>query len=240
MPSSPDQWVFFDKIYCISIDTRLDRRAEAKKQFTAVGLLARVEFVLVKKHPEDQEKGIFQSHIHCLQKGVESGARHILLFEDDILFQGFNGQRLQAATTFLQTLPAWNGFFLGALTTGISKTTEQSVVKIKYRCLAHAYALNRPFAQRIIQEEWSGIPFDDLLRQHDKDFFALSPMLAFQSHASTDNQTIRIDRMRRFFGGLPFIQKMNELFQCHKALILWLHILLLAAVALFIIKGYLS
>jgi GR25 family glycosyltransferase involved in LPS biosynthesis len=238
MEPSPDQWAFFDKIYCISVDTRTDRRAEAKKQFTDVGLLPRVEFVLVKKHPDNQEKGIFQSHIHCLQKGVEAGARHILLFEDDILFQGFNGRRLQAATTFLHTLPAWNGFFLGALTTRITKTTEQSVVKIRYRCLAHAYALNRPFAQRIIQEKWSGIPFDDLLRRHDKDFFALSPMLAFQSHASTDNQTIRIDRMRRFFGGLPFIQKMNEQFQRHKALIVGLHLLLFAALALFIIKGY--
>ena len=240
MEPSPDQWNFFDKIYCISIDTRVDRRTEAKKQFTDVGLLARVEFVLVKKHPENQEKGIFQSHIHCLQKGVEAGASHILLFEDDILFQDFNGQKLQAATTFLQTLPAWNGFFLGALTTGIAKTTEQSVVKIKYRCLAHAYALNRPFARRIIQEEWSGIPFDDLLRRHDKDFFALSPMPAFQSLASTDNQTIRIDRMRRFFGGLPFIQKMNEQFQRHKSLIVWLHLLLFFILTLFIIKGYLD
>jgi GR25 family glycosyltransferase involved in LPS biosynthesis len=235
-----DPWLFFDKIYCISIDKRLDRRTEAKKQFAAVGLLERVEFELVTKHPDNQEKGIFQSHMHCLHKGLQAGARHILIFEDDILFQGFNGQKLHHATTFLQTLHAWNAFFLGALTTRITKTTELNVVKIRYRCLAHAYALNRPFAQRIIQEEWNGIPFDDLLRRHDNDFFALSPMLAFQSHASTDNQTIRLDRMRRLFGGLPFIQKMNEHFQRHKALILWLHFLLFTALTLFFIKGYLQ
>ncbi|MFH2124006.1 MAG: glycosyltransferase [Pseudomonadota bacterium] len=228
-----DPWLFFDKIYCISIDKRLDRRTEAKKQFASVGLLERVEFELVTKHPDNQEKGIFQSHMQCLHKGLQAGARHILIFEDDILFQEFNGQNLHHATTFLQTLPAWNAFFPGALTTRITRTTEPSVVKIRYRCLAHAYALNRPFAQRIVQEEWSGIPFDDLLRRHDKDFFALSPMIAFQGRAGTDNQTVVLDKMRRFFGGLPFIQKTNETFQRHKQLIVSLHLLFLAALTLF-------
>jgi GR25 family glycosyltransferase involved in LPS biosynthesis len=237
MEPSPDPWDFFDKIYCISIDTRLDRREEAKKQFSAVGLLARVEFVLVKKHPENQEQGIFQSHLYCLKKGLKAGADRILLFEDDILLQGFDGQRLHRATTFLSTLPAWNAFFLGALSTRIFPTTEPSVVRIQYRCLAHAYALNRPFAQRIIQETWRGIPFDNLLRLHERDFFALAPMVAFQGPASTDNQTILIDQIRRFFGGLPFIQKMNEHFQRHKTLIVWFHVLLVSALILFIIKG---
>ncbi|MBW6520354.1 MAG: glycosyltransferase [Desulfoarculaceae bacterium] len=240
MEPSPEPWDFFDKIYCISIDTRLDRREAAKKQFSAVGLLARVEFVLVTKHPENQEQGIFQSHIHCLQKGLAAGARHILLFEDDILFQGFNGQRLHEATTFLPTLPAWNAFFLGALTTRISPTAAPSVVRIRYRCLAHAYALDRPFAQRIIKEAWRGIPFDDLLRHHDKDFFALAPMVAFQGQATTDNQTIAIDKMRRFLGGLPFIQKMSEHFQRHKTLIVLLHLLFLSALLLLISKGFLQ
>jgi hypothetical protein len=55
-PSSP--WAFFDKIYCISLDEREDRRQEARKQFGNVGLADRVEFVIVKKHPADNEQGI--------------------------------------------------------------------------------------------------------------------------------------------------------------------------------------
>lgn len=237
MTPASDPWAFFDKIYCISIETRLDRRTEAKKQFSAVGLLPRVEFVLVKKHPENQEQGIFQSHMYCLKKGLKAGADRILIFEDDILLQGFDGQKLQRATTFLSTLPAWNAFFLGALTTRIDPTAEPAVARIRYRCLAHAYALNRPFAQRIIQEGWSGIPFDNLLRHHGNDFFALAPMVAFQSQASTDNQTMLIDRMRRFFGGLPFIQKMNEYYQRHKAVLVWLQLLLGLALLFWIIMG---
>jgi glycosyl transferase, family 25 len=237
MAPPADPWSFFDKIYCISIDTRDDRRTEAKRQFAAVGLLERVEFELVKKHPDNQEKGIFQSHMLCLHKGLQAGARHILIFEDDILFQGFKPETLRRATLFLQNLPTWNGFFLGGITTKMTKTAERSVVNIQYRCLAHAYALNHSFASHIIQESWHDIPFDNLLRSQSKDFFALSPMIAFQSQASTDNQTIVIDKMRRFFGGLSFIQKTNELFQRHRTVIICIHLLLLATLTLVIVTA---
>jgi len=63
-------------------------------------------------------------------------------------------------------------------------------------------------------------------------------MIAFQGRASTDNQTIVLDKMRRFFGGLPFIQKTNETFQRHKQLIVSLHLLFLAALTLFIMISW--
>jgi hypothetical protein len=68
-------WAYFDKIYCISLDERPDRREEAKTQFESVGLLERVEFVIVRKHPFDCEQGIFESHLLCMKKGLSAGAR---------------------------------------------------------------------------------------------------------------------------------------------------------------------
>lgn len=240
MTALPDPWCFFDKIYCISIDTRIDRRTEAKKQFADVGLLERVEFVLVKKHPENQEKGIFQSHMACLGKGLKAGARRILIFEDDILLKNFQPQGLLNAEEFLKNNPNWNGFFLGAISTKISNTDTQSVVKIQYRCLAHAYALNRPFARSIVREPWNNIPFDTLLQKNSRNFFALSPMIAFQSAASTDNQTFFLDKIRRFFGGLPFIQRTNEIYQRHKFLIVCFHFLVFMVLTLFIMNTWIT
>ncbi len=224
MISKTDPWSFFDKIYCISIDTRIDRRTEAKKQFSKCELLDRVEFIIVKKHPSNQEMGIFQSHIACLQKGLQAGAKHILIFEDDILIKNFQPQSLCKAEDFLQRTPDWNAFFLGAISSKISKTDTPVVVNIQFRCLAHAYALNKPFAKHIIQQPWIGIPFDDMLREQSKISFAISPMIAFQNTTTTDNQTVILDRVRRFFGGLLFIQKSNEFFQYHKTLIVYSHI----------------
>ncbi len=226
---------FFDAIYCISLDTRDDRREAAKHQFEKLGILHRVEFVLVQKHPSNQEKGIFQSHMECLQRGLEAGAQHILIFEDDILIQHFQPQVVTEAISFLQTLPTWDGFFLGALTSGIASTGAEAVVQVKYRCLAHAYALNRSFAKRIAGMAWDGVPFDDMLRQQGEEFYAISPMIAFQSAASSDNQTFFLDKMRRFFGGLPFIQRSNELFQHYKIQIILLHLLVLTGLFLVLI-----
>ncbi len=234
--SQPDSWTFFDKIYCISLDTRSDRRELVKKQFAEVGLSGRVEFVIVTKHPEDREKGIFQSHMQCLNKGLQAKARRILVFEDDVFFRGFDSRALRDACNSLESDGSWNALFLGCITVGSRKCENSHLVKISYRCLAHAYALNGSFAKHIVEKSWSGIPFDELLRQHNKDFFALYPMCAFQGLAGTDNQTVMIDRLRRIFGGLPFIQKMNELYQNHKTALLLAPLAVLLALALVAFK----
>jgi hypothetical protein len=222
--NQPDPWKFFDTIYCISVDDRFDRREQAKKQFAAVGLLERVEFVLVARHPENREKGIFESHLLCLERGLAAGAQHILIFEDDVFFRYFDPCVLAEACLHLERLATWNGLFLGGITSGSRKTGVQSLVKIKYRCLSHAYAVNAAMARRIVREEWRGIPYDGFLRENNADFFAIYPMCAFQGLSESDNQTVAIDRIRRLFGGLPFIQKMNESFENHKLLFLALHV----------------
>ncbi len=234
MTPGTDPWSFFDKIYCISIDTRKDRRYEAKRQFASCGLLDLVEFVLVTKHPSNREEGIFVSHMHCIRKGLDAGAQRILIFEDDILLKKFDPNRLNKAISQLKENPSWKAFFLGAICTGITKTPEPCLSSIRYRCLAHSYALNRPFAEDLLQRTWSGIPYDTLLKKECHNFFALSPMIAFQSPAASDNQTITLDRFRRLFGGLPLIQRANEFFQRHKAAIISLHLLFLAALFIYL------
>jgi hypothetical protein len=220
----PDPWKFFDAIYCISVDDRFDRREQVKKQFAAVGLLERVEFVLVTRHPEDREKGIFESHMLCLQRALATGAQHILIFEDDVFFRGFAPIALAEACAHLERLASWDGLFPGCITSDSRKTEAKSLVSIKYRCLSHAYAVNASMARRIVREEWSGIPYDGLLRRMNGDFFAIYPMFAFQGLSESDNQTVAIDKIRRLFGGLPFIQKMNEIYQNHTTLILAVHL----------------
>ena len=225
-------WAFFDRIYCISLDQRSDRREQVKRQFAQVGLLELVEFIIVAKHPVDREEGIFRSHMMCLDKGLKAKARRILIFEDDVFFKDIDTGVLGEVCTYLDATTPWNAFFLGCITAGSSKTENKNLVKIDYRCLAHAYALNQPYAERLAQEPWSGIPFDELLKRHNADFYALYPMCAFQGLAGTDNQTVAIDRIRRYCGGLPFIQKANELYQNHKPVLLLAPLAVVLAVAL--------
>ncbi len=216
-------WDFFCKIYCVSVRERTDRRAEAKRQFAAVGLLDRVEFYIVErdKHPEDIERGIYESHIKCIQKGLDAGARHILIFEDDILFDRFDPKKLKACTRFLQSKKEWKILLLGCLFNSVKPTESKAVIKVKHRCLSHAYALNRNFAREFVRIPWPGCAYDCLFSRYDEGVYAIYPSIAFQSDSPSGNtKYLKLEKSRRFFGGFKRIQKFNEFFYRHRALII--------------------
>jgi len=224
-------WDYFDKFYCISLDERRDRREEAKRQFGMIGLLEKVEFLIVKKHPHNIEQGIFESHLTCLAKGIQAGADTIVVFEDDILFERFNPADLKKCIDFLATNHHWNALYFGCLVAGSKKTKNRSVLKIKYRCLTHAYVFSRKFAESLVKIPWRAIPFDDLLRSLNEEFYAVYPSFAFQSNMRSDNSRfLPLDRFRRLCGGLRRLQKGNELYHRHRALVILLHIIIITLI----------
>ncbi len=217
-------WDFFDRIYCISLHKREDRRNLVVQEFAAVGLLDRVEFVLVDPHPVNREQGIFESHMHCLAKGLAAGVQSILIFEDDVFFRRFNPRTLAAACDDLVSLPQWNAFFLGCITSGSRRITGSSLAAVNYRCLSHGYAVHKNFAEEIVCQLWRGTPYDTMLKEQCRKYYALYPMCVFQGLSTTDNQTVVIDRLRRLLGGLPFLQRVNEFYQNNKTVLLFSHL----------------
>jgi len=225
-------WEFFDKIYCISLDERSDRREEARAQFKAVGLLGRVEFVIVSKYPSDCEQGIYESHMLCMQKGLDANAANMVIFEDDICFDRFAPETLRNANEFISTHTDWDILFLGCMVKGSSRTENKSVLNVRFRSLCHAYVLNPRFARRLVDIPWQYVPFDDMLRDlKDAHFYAVYPSFAFQSDSRSDNQRyLPLDRFRRVCGGLQCLQKMNEFFHLNKATIIGIHIVFVVCI----------
>lgn len=226
---TPDTgWKYFDKFYCISIDERADRRADARIQFAKVGLADKVEFVRVRKHPHNCEQGIYESHMTCIRKGLEAGAASMVIFEDDIRFDRFSPAGLKDCADFLSVVNHWNALFFGCLVSASRKTENKSILKIKYRCLAHAYALNRRFAESLAHTRWQGTPYDEILRNRPDHYYAAYPSFAFQSNSRTDNnRNMGLDKFRRLFGGLQLIQKWNEFFHRHKFAVLAAHVMVI-------------
>ena len=226
--SPANYWNYFDKFYCISLDERGDRRAEAKRQFGKIGLLGRVEFLIVKKHPHNIEQGIFESHLTCMKKGILAGAETIVVFEDDILFERFRSADLKNCIDFLSTHHHWNALYFGCLVSGSKKTQYRSVTKIKYRCLTHAYVFSRKFAESLVKISWRDLPFDDFLRTLNDEFYSIYPSFAFQSNSRSDNtRYLPLDRFRRLCGGLRRIQKVNELYYRYRRSVFLLHIIVI-------------
>jgi GR25 family glycosyltransferase involved in LPS biosynthesis len=230
-------WAYFGKIYCISLDERADRRQEARKQFATVGLADRVEFVIVQKHQADNEQGIHESHMECMRRGIGTDARTILIFEDDIVFDGFSVKVLADCVHFLSTATSWNIFFFGCLSSGSRRTENSSVLKVRYRCLTHAYVVRRSFAETLLGLPWRSTPYDALLCSLAGDYYAAYPSFAFQSNARTDNMRNRkVDRFRRLCGGLQKIQKMNEWYHRNRLAIYLIHIFLIMLLLLLVAR----
>jgi GR25 family glycosyltransferase involved in LPS biosynthesis len=132
---TPDvAWGAFDRVYCISLKDRTDRREAAKREFARVGLLDRVEFVIVDRHPTDSEQGIFESHMSCVRAGLAAGAQRILIFEDDVVFRRFSPTVLARAVDFMKSNGDWGLFSLGCFVNSSKKTSFRSVLRMRYRC----------------------------------------------------------------------------------------------------------
>lgn len=230
-------WDYFDKFFCISLSQRKDRRDSAAVQFAKVGLDHRVEYLIVEEHPENSEQGIYESHMACVRKGIQSGAERVAIFEDDVLFNDFNPVRMSQCIDYIKTVGQWEILFLGCLVSGSRRTQNPAVLRINYRCSAHAYILNRPFAEELVKKQWSGTPFDTLLKDFAKHTYAIYPAVAFQSDARSDNHRRKgLEIFRRIFGGYAPIQKANELFHHYRTAIIFLHLLVVLVIIGWLIK----
>lgn len=229
-------WKRIDRIYCISLADRKDRQASAQDQFARVGLGKSVDFFLARRHPSDCEQGIFESHRACLQMGLNAGARHILVFEDDVVFGSIDAARLATAIDFFNRTDTCHILFLGCLSGSSRGTGTPGVRRIQYRCLTHAYIVKRTLAQQIADASWPKIPYDMLLKQIIVKPFALYPSIAFQSNSLSDNSRHRaLETIRRLFGGLRCIQTVNENYHRFRFAIIAAHLLVIGAGILWIL-----
>lgn len=224
----PQFWSYFDKIYCISLEDRIDRREQAQKAFDAAGLSHQVEFVVAKRNHRDCERGIYESHRNCIRKGIDAGAQTIVVFEDDIAFGRIDPETLKNCIDFMDSNADWQVFFFGCLVSGVETTAYPSIVKIHYSSLAHGYVINRKFARMIVDRPWQGIPFDTFVKSMQNHYYAVYPMIAFQSNSPTDNDKhLLLDRVRRLCGGLCWIQKVNVYYHRYRRVMLLFQIILL-------------
>lgn len=233
--SFSNDWAYFDKIFCISLRERPDRREHAKREFRRVGLADKVEFLIIDRHPYSCEQGIYESHLTCIRKGLEAGAERIAIFEDDILFDRFSPEKLKNCVQFLSRHPAWNALFFGCLVTGSKKTGYKNILKITYRSLAHAYVLSRRFAEVLVQRPWQEIAYDEFMQSFNGEFYAIYPSFAFQDDLPSDNRKyLWLDKIRRRCGGLRRIQIGNEFLFLHLEGVIVVHLALILLAAFWI------
>lgn len=163
---------YFDKIFCINLDSRPDRWEQVQKEFDKLGILGRVERISattkeqIPYHPGGGKAtkangrvydlvnafATSLSHHSCLIRSMESNASNYLVFEDDVYFENYDEEYLKQSLVELPT--DWEVFMMGYNDWNRTKCEDFSsnLYKVDAFGLAHAYSVNNVFFERYKSE----------------------------------------------------------------------------------------
>ena len=139
----------------INLDHRTDRRQEIESELNRMQVVPYTRFSAIK-----HEKGMLgctMSHIGALKKGLESGADHILIFEDDFQFTIEEPVLLHhilnsvMETNYDVFMLGYCFFFDRKEDSCIFKTDHGMFKKITKAACAHGYMVKKEYVPKLLQ-----------------------------------------------------------------------------------------
>lgn len=144
---------YFDEIYCINLDSRIDRWEHAQEEFKKIGIIDRVQRFSAIKH-EDGRIGLIKSNLEIIKIAKLKKLNNVLIFEDDFEFLVDNPlDILQKSVTQSKGIN-WYLFYLGA-------NTHQKLIKFKPNLILLKYA----FATHSVA--YSKLAYDHYINKYD-------------------------------------------------------------------------
>ncbi len=199
---------FFDKIYCINLDSRPDRWELAKVEFEKAGILERVERISAISLPDNPAKGNHLSHSIAINSAKMSNCRNVLIFEDDI-------EWLENPLELKRAIPEipdnWDMLYLGVNTEREVIQIDYHLAKLTFAYSTHAYAINSSMFDKLIEineRETTGhndvVYTQEIIPYHN--CFAVLPLLAGQRKGYSDIMKQNMESnpvfRDRFYGNL--------------------------------------
>jgi glycosyl transferase family 25 len=132
---------FFDSIYCINLNKRIDRWLKVKQEFEKIGILDKVKrFNAIER--QDGRIGCIKSHIEILKLAKKENLNNVLIFEDDVTFLQENTS--DCLSTALSQLPEnWTLLYLGANIHNSLESYSDNLIRIKNGYSTHAIAYHK-------------------------------------------------------------------------------------------------
>ena len=189
-------WSFIDGAYCISLQHRVDRAADAAAELHRVGLCRTTLFHRPVKHPSRPVAGIWEAHRAVAVHALASGKRTVLILEDDFLFtRRLRPRNLAVIRRALTVLPEdWLLFYLGHMSRW-AFVVNRNVLRVSSTA-AHAYIAS-PRLLAWLRDRPFGSPGVDRVRLSGRGIdsayarlpgtYALFPMIVTQSASPSDH-----------------------------------------------------
>lgn len=195
---------YFDEIYCINLDERVDRWEHSLQEFKKAGIENRVQrFSAIKNN--DGRVGIIQSNLAIVKKAKEKKLRNVLVFEDDVQFIVDNPQEILAKSIEQIGDNKWFLFYLGANTHEKLSKIKPNLILLKNAFAVHAMAYSN-LAYDILIAKYQGLnrirDYNDILDvflaqkiQKNHICFMVNPMMATQmnSFSNIENRFVNYD-----------------------------------------------
>lgn len=150
-------WQHVGNIYCINLYERDDRYEHAQKEFKSVGLLDRVHFHRVQRHPTCGFVGLFNSFLEVLhteynKNEVGAIAKPIVIFEDDLVFLKERMHYLDDLARFLEDTryDDWDTLRLGHVKPCFVERVSNNVFRGN-ALHTHAVVYSPRFVERLVK-----------------------------------------------------------------------------------------
>ncbi len=189
---------FFDKVYCINLDERVDRWGDVQQEFKKLNIDNVIRFSAVKNN--DGALGCRDSHLGVIKDAKEKGYDKILVFEDDISVLTENINRIESTLTDLGSI-SWELFYLGAtVEPNIGKLTpfgDGNLVKTNFAYTTHAYGIHSSIFDLVLSEAPKhriiDVYYCHQITQKRKKSFIINPMVCLQKNTYSDIEKKEID-----------------------------------------------
>ena len=181
----PDQtdnpFAFFEAIFCLNLDQRPDRWADALRRFSRLQIATRVERFSAIPTPDNHHVGCARSWRLMVATARDRGLSNFLGIEDDAIFLDDTREVARRAVDELEGLP-WDLLYLGGAAweppVEIPGHTALQSLRGLLTC-THAVAVNHTAYDRLL----SGIPEADGIEEWITAHAAIDQYLAWQIKA---------------------------------------------------------
>ena len=193
---------YFDKIYCINLDERIERWTQSKEEFSRVGFNEVTRFsgingatldlsnVYHNTYIDEGHRGVTETHIEIISEAKKNKYNSIMIMEDDVYFtdEVFN------LSKFMQSVPKdWDALYFGGKNLEETSVVNKDIVRLNKTYNLHCFAIKNTIydsALSLLKERlhYADGSYAILQKTEGVNTYGVTPFFAYQRAGYSDTR----------------------------------------------------